>query len=78
MVSMERVLSYAELTPEAELQVPEDKQLSNWPSKGAIRFENVSLRYRDNLEPVLKNLDIDIQAGHSIGIVGRTGAGKSS
>jgi ATP-binding cassette subfamily C (CFTR/MRP) protein 1 len=78
MVSMERVLSYAELTPEAELKVPEDKQLSNWPSKGAIRFENVSLRYRDNLDPVLKNLDIDIQAGHSIGIVGRTGAGKSS
>ena len=78
MVSMERVLSYADLTPEAELKVPEDKRLSNWPSKGAIRFEDVSLRYRDNLDPVLKNLNIDIQAGHSIGIVGRTGAGKSS
>ena len=78
MVSMERVLGYTQLPPEAELKRPEDKQLTNWPSKGAISFENVSLRYRDNLDPVLKNLDIDIKAGHSIGIVGRTGAGKSS
>ena len=54
MVSMERVLNYTQLQPEAELKLPEDKQLANWPSKGAIRFENASLRYRDNLEPVLK------------------------
>ena len=78
MVSMERVLGYTKLTPEADLVLPSDDRLADWPSKGAIEFRDVSLRYRDNLEPVLKNLNLEITAGQSIGIVGRTGAGKSS
>lgn len=50
MVSMERVLGYTQLEPEAELKLPEDKRLANWPSKGQITFDDVSLRYRNNLE----------------------------
>lgn len=49
-----------------------------WPSKGLIEFANLSLRYSDNEPPVLKNLNLQIVPGNKVGIVGRTGAGKSS
>ena len=49
-----------------------------WPSEGRIRFENFSVRYREELENVLKDITFDVKAGEKIGIVGRTGAGKSS
>jgi ATP-binding cassette subfamily C (CFTR/MRP) protein 1 len=79
MVSMERVLVYTKLQPEAELELPEDRtRLERWPSAGRIRFRDVSLRYRPDLVPVLKHLDFEVAPGESIGIVGRTGAGKSS
>ncbi|OQR67779.1 canalicular multispecific organic anion transporter 1, partial [Tropilaelaps mercedesae] len=45
---------------------------------GEIRFEKYSTRYRENLEPVLRGIDLEIGAGERVGIVGRTGAGKSS
>ncbi|KAJ0389743.1 hypothetical protein P43SY_010398 [Pythium insidiosum] len=49
-----------------------------WPSSGAIKFENVSFRYKDGDRLVLKNLNFSVKGGEKIGIVGRTGAGKSS
>jgi ATP-binding cassette subfamily C (CFTR/MRP) protein 1 len=54
------------------------KAPENWPSNGAIEFRNVSLSYGENQPNVLKNLTFKIRAGEKIGIVGRTGAGKSS
>lgn len=50
----------------------------NWPQKGTVEFKNVTMSYRPGLEPVLKKLNFKAQAGMRIGIVGRTGAGKSS
>ena len=50
----------------------------NWPSKGHIQFQNVSLRYSKATSLVLKNIDFNIMAKSKVGIVGRTGAGKSS
>ena len=50
----------------------------NWPSKGAITFDNYSTRYRPGLEFVLRNIDFNVKSGEKIGVVGRTGAGKSS
>ena len=50
----------------------------NWPSKGNIQFQNVSLRYSKATSLVLKNIDFNIMAKSKVGIVGRTGAGKSS
>ncbi|XP_069987945.1 ATP-binding cassette sub-family C member 4 isoform X1 [Penaeus vannamei] len=79
MTSVERVLEYAKLEPEAALETDEDKTpKAGWPEKGEIRFEDVSLQYNPNDAPVLKNLNFCIKANEKIGIVGRTGAGKSS
>lgn len=50
----------------------------SWPNKGAVEFKNVKLRYRPTTDLVLKGLSFSIKGGHKIGIVGRTGAGKST
>ena len=49
-----------------------------WPEKAEIKVEKVNLRYREELEPVLKDFSLKIKDGEKVGIVGRTGAGKSS
>ena len=50
----------------------------DWPDQGEICFENVHLKYRPNTEVVLNNLTFKAEAGDRIGVVGRTGAGKST
>ena len=78
MVSTERVLEYSQLQSEApamiEGSVPSDK----WPVTGTIEFRDVVLAYSPTLPPVLKNISFTIRSLEKIGIVGRTGAGKSS
>ena len=54
------------------------KELDNWPAKGTIEFDKVELRYRKNTDLVLKGLSFSIGSNEKIGIVGRTGAGKST
>lgn len=49
----------------------------DWPSKGEIIIENLQLRYRPNLELILKGINVHIKPKEKIGIVGRTGAGKN-
>ncbi|TMW67922.1 hypothetical protein Poli38472_007594 [Pythium oligandrum] len=80
MVSHERIEQYSAIEQEAPRKVPtfDPPASTTWPSAGAIRFENVSFRYKDADQLVLKNLSFFIQGGEKIGIVGRTGAGKSS
>ena len=50
----------------------------NWPSEGVVEYKNFTLRYRPETEQVLKNLSFRVEGGEKIGIVGRTGAGKST
>ncbi|GIY89244.1 hypothetical protein CEXT_676372 [Caerostris extrusa] len=79
MTSVERVIEYSNLAPEAALDSDKDKKPPNeWPSKGYIVYQNVSLKYAEDEPPVLKNLNFEIYPEEKIGIVGRTGAGKSS
>ncbi|KAJ1784854.1 Multidrug resistance-associated protein 1, partial [Coemansia sp. RSA 2399] len=54
------------------------KPPSDWPSAGKIEFRNFSMKYRSDLEYVLREINMSINPGEKIGIVGRTGAGKSS
>ncbi|KAL9039677.1 MAG: hypothetical protein Q9214_004780, partial [Letrouitia sp. 1 TL-2023] len=78
MNSVERIKEYLDVEQEAKAVIPETRPPGNWPSHGAIQFINYSTRYRDDLDPVLKNVTFNIQPGERVGIVGRTGAGKSS
>ncbi|CAF3642109.1 unnamed protein product [Adineta steineri] len=78
ITSVERINEYAELTSEAPWEIPDRKPPSYWPINGNIQIMDLSTRYRNNLQLVLKNLTIDIQSGEKIGIIGRTGSGKSS
>ncbi|XP_062556045.1 ATP-binding cassette sub-family C member 4 isoform X2 [Armigeres subalbatus] len=75
MTSVERVIQYTELKSEND---PPKVPPSDWPWRGQIEFRDMSLRYDANSTPVLKHLDLLIAPGWKVGIVGRTGAGKSS
>lgn len=80
MTSVERVVEYTEIQPEPSLET-EEKQFKppeTWPSEGSILFKDVSLRYSSEKQTVLHNLNFYIKPKEKIGIVGRTGAGKSS
>ncbi|KAF1914976.1 P-loop containing nucleoside triphosphate hydrolase protein [Ampelomyces quisqualis] len=77
MNSTERIHHYGtELEEEAPLHMGQVRP--TWPEHGEIVFDNVQMRYREGLPLVLKGLDMHVRAGERIGVVGRTGAGKSS
>ncbi|XP_012536071.1 multidrug resistance-associated protein 4 isoform X2 [Monomorium pharaonis] len=91
MMGVERVLEYIQLSAEPNLRdcgmyvKKKERNLQqpksapkNWPDKGCIKFNKVFMRYSDEDLPVLKNLNLVIYPGEKIGVVGRTGAGKSS
>ncbi|RUS91067.1 hypothetical protein EGW08_001195, partial [Elysia chlorotica] len=79
MISVERVLEYSRLPMEADLDSkPGKKPPPSWPSQGSIQATDVSLQYSPNGPYVLRNLSFNIKGKEKIGIVGRTGAGKSS
>lgn len=78
MTSVERVVEYANLLPEEATSSEPAKSRDDWPQHGEIIFTNLSLRYAENGEKILKNLNFHIRSREKIGIVGRTGAGKSS
>ena len=61
-----------------EDNIEEHLKEKQWPTIGAISFEDVELRYRPKTDLVLKGLSFDVKGGHKVGIVGRTGAGKST
>jgi ABC-type multidrug transport system fused ATPase/permease subunit len=79
MVSVERIRDYSMLESEGDRITDVDKQLEGkWPTNGSIEFKGATLRYRPELPLVLKGLDIIIPGGSKVGVVGRTGAGKST
>ncbi|KAL9081423.1 MAG: hypothetical protein Q9159_007319 [Coniocarpon cinnabarinum] len=79
MNATERIHYYgSNLEEEPPLTLPNPKVTPEWPQHGQIEFANVEMRYRDGLPLVLKGLNLSVIGGERIGIVGRTGAGKSS
>jgi len=77
MTSVERVMEYTKLESEKESSKIKDLP-NNWIKEGSISADNVSYAYHDTLPNVLTQLNFDIAPNEKIGIVGRTGAGKSS
>ena len=78
IVSVERVLEYANLPNEAPDVIFKKRPNIGWPAHGQISIKNYSTRYREGLDPVLKDINLSIKSREKIGVVGRTGAGKSS
>ncbi|KAI1952946.1 ATP-binding cassette glutathione S-conjugate transporter ycf1 [Ophidiomyces ophidiicola] len=78
IVSVERVLEYASLPSEAPDVIFKHRPALSWPSQGGVSFERYSTRYRPGLDLVLKDVSLNIKLHEKIGVVGRTGAGKSS
>ncbi|XP_037350168.1 ATP-binding cassette sub-family C member 3 [Talpa occidentalis] len=78
IVAVERVKEYSKTETEAPWVVAGSCPSKGWPLQGNVEFRNYSVRYRPGLELVLKDLNLQLHSGEKVGIVGRTGAGKSS
>ena len=82
MTSVERVMEYGQIKSEADLTTKESSSEKNPDDKhfseGVVEFDNVSLRYDEDCKLILKNITFKTETNDKIGIVGRTGAGKSS
>src|SRR5690349_4955890 len=78
MNSVERIKEYEGLAQEKPAVIEENKPPAEWPSHGGVEFTDVYLRYRPDTPLVLNGVSINILPKEKVGIVGRTGAGKSS
>ncbi|KAM8825503.1 multidrug resistance-associated protein 1-like isoform 1-T1 [Synchiropus picturatus] len=78
IVAVERVKEYSDTEKESKWKKDPPSVPQNWPLEGHIEIQNFSLRYRNHLDCALHNINMIIEGGEKVGIVGRTGAGKSS
>lgn len=79
MNSVERIRDYLQVEPEAARRsLPGHEPPKDWPQKGAIKVENLTLRYAPDLPAVIKDVTFDVEPSAKIAVVGRTGAGKST
>ena len=78
LTSVERCVNFTKIVQELPSNTELDKTLTSFPEKGKIEFKNYSVKYRPETELVLKNLNFVIQPGEKVGVVGRTGSGKST
>ncbi|WPG97462.1 Hypothetical protein R9X50_00023800 [Acrodontium crateriforme] len=78
MNAAERVKEYLDVDQEAAQIIPDNRPAANWPSKGSVEFVDYSTRYREDFDFVLRRINFKVLPGEKVGVVGRTGAGKSS
>ncbi|XP_022974963.1 putative ABC transporter C family member 15 [Cucurbita maxima] len=78
IISVERILQYSKIKSEAPLVIENCRPPSNWPQEGRICFKNLRIRYADHLPDVLKSISCTFPARKKVGVVGRTGSGKST
>ncbi|XP_053193733.1 multidrug resistance-associated protein 1 [Scomber japonicus] len=78
IVAVEKVKEYSDTKKEAEWKHEASTLPPGWPTEGCIDIRGYGLRYRHDLDLAIRNITIKIDAGEKVGIVGRTGAGKSS
>lgn len=79
MTSVERLQRFASMTPEAQVVgLSELDAQAVWPSRGTIAFEGLSARYASHLPLILRDVSFQVTGGQKVGVIGRTGAGKST
>ncbi|KZW01126.1 hypothetical protein EXIGLDRAFT_719505 [Exidia glandulosa HHB12029] len=78
MNGAERMITYGELPAEGSTIPDQKPPPPSWPSEGGITFKNVTMAYREGLPDVLHGISFSVKPGEKVGIVGRTGAGKST
>ncbi|ORY36010.1 P-loop containing nucleoside triphosphate hydrolase protein, partial [Rhizoclosmatium globosum] len=78
MNAVERVAEYSEIEQERPAVIEGSRPPSNWPSKGSLSVQGLEMRYAPDQPAVLSDVSFQVQGGEKVGIVGRTGAGKSS
>ncbi|GJV23002.1 ABC transporter C family member 14-like protein [Tanacetum coccineum] len=78
MVSVERIKQFTNIPSEAEWVKKDNPPPPNWPDHGSLELRDLQVRYRPNTPLVLKGITLNIQGGQKIGVVGRTGGGKST
>ncbi|BAF15609.2 Os04g0588600 [Oryza sativa Japonica Group] len=78
MISVERILQYSRIPSEAPLVVDYRRPPNNWPLDGNINIRCLEVRYAEHLPSVLRNISCTIPGRKKVGIVGRTGSGKST
>ncbi|KAI3434886.1 hypothetical protein D9Q98_002940 [Chlorella vulgaris] len=78
MNSVERMLEYTALQPEAPAIIEGRRPLPGWPQHGSIEVQQLVVRYRPELDPVLKGLTFTVRGREKVGVAGRTGCGKST
>lgn len=78
MVSVERIKQFVNIPCEAEWRIKDCLPVANWPTRGDIEVIDLKVRYRHNTPLVLKGITLSIHGGEKIGVVGRTGSGKST
>jgi len=78
MNSVERVEEYLSIDQEPPSIIESYRPPPGWPSKGSVQVQNLSMQYSPNGSKVLDNVSFSVNGGEKVGIVGRTGAGKST
>ncbi|VAI82689.1 unnamed protein product [Triticum turgidum subsp. durum] len=78
LISVERVNQYMDLQSEAAEAVEENRPLPDWPQDGNVEIRNLKIRYREDTPLVLRGISCKFEGGDKIGIVGRTGSGKTT
>lgn len=76
--AVERMITYVDCPHEPPAIIRDTRPPEGWPKEGAIVFDRCTMRYRPDLPPALNNLTCDVGGGQKVGVVGRTGAGKST
>ncbi|KAL1426047.1 hypothetical protein MTO96_018596 [Rhipicephalus appendiculatus] len=78
IVAVERIMEYTRSPTEAAWEIPGHKPSPQWPKDGEVQFRDYATRYREGLDLIIKDITVSVAPGEKVGIVGRTGAGKSS
>ncbi|PHT87427.1 ABC transporter C family member 10 [Capsicum annuum] len=78
IISVERLNQYMHIPSEAPEVVKENRPPVNWPTRGKVEIQDLQIRYREDSPLVLRGINCTIEGGHKIGVVGRTGSGKTT